>query len=197
MSIERTIDGPHSLTLLLRKVANDEVVPDLLYERVGNQLQAMAQRMVHNHRQDIAPEPVALADDVFMHLIVHQRREWQSRKEFARLATCTMRRRISNHYKSIGRQKRGGGWKREFLTGEITIDSRSSDPQSLIELFDLIEHLAMDHPSAMQAIDLWVFWGWNKSEVAQLMELSENQVERLIELGRHLIRRAISSGVKP
>lgn len=182
--------SPQSITILLRDLSAGRGDVELLYARIKQQFQLMSSRLLQGRPDAQAPPVTEIVDDVFLELL-NLDFHWENRRVYFSVAAKAMRHRIANHYRALNRKKRGGGRMPQPLTGDILVDAKSSIPEQIVEVSDLLDSLHDQHPLAIEALDHRAFGGWSLIEIAEMMDKEVHQVEYLIKVGRAIAERAI------
>lgn len=186
--------APDEVTQLLRKIAQGHSCggdEGALYEIIKTNFRAISRRLLDGQHPERKPRETELMDTVFMKLVRDRRTDWKDQNHFYRTAAREMRRALINHYRKLDAIKRGGNCKRIPLSGDALLDAKSIDPCQIVELSDLLDTLYETNPTAMEALELWVFGKLTKKEIAELMSCTLSQTETLIDLAKTLVERFV------
>ena len=184
-------DSPQSITILLHEFSQGRGDVERLYARIEQQFRAMSKRMLDHRPRQHAPRNTEIIDDVFLEMVALRGFHWANRRAFFSVAAKAMRHRIANHYRDLSRKKRGGDRTARPLTGDVLLDARSSIPEQIVEISDLLDRLSEKNPLAIEALDHRAFGGWTLHEIATMMDKEIHQVEYLIRIGRAIAKRAL------
>lgn len=141
-----------------------------------DELRSIAHRLRRAERPDHTLETSALVHEAFLRLANQHAVAWQSRSYFLAAAANTMR----NVLVSYARARNAGKRKANLQTTLVTMPDApaSGDALDVLVLDDLLERLArLDHRQA-QVLELRVFGGFEVSEVATILEVSDSSVKR-------------------
>lgn len=94
-----------------------------------------------------------------------------------------MRRVLTDHARSKGREKRGGGLDRVTLSN-LPSGQESGDRLDLVALDEAIEELAAQDPRKATAVDLHYYAGLSYEEIATALGTSPATVHRDLRMAR-------------
>jgi RNA polymerase sigma-70 factor, ECF subfamily len=180
----------HQVTKLLDGIrANDPGAVNRLMDLVFRELHAMAAAKMRHERPDHTLQPTALVGEAYLRLFGSGNISLANRRAFFGAAAEAMRRILVEHARARGREKRGGKAKVVSLEGaeepaagmerDVTVD-----PEWLSEALD---RLAMESPSAAEALKLSCFGGLTKPQIAEVLECSERKVYGDLAYARALL----------
>ena len=121
-------------------------------------------------------QPTALVHEAWLRLSGENGPRFKDRAHFFRVAAEAMRRILIERARRRQAIRHGGGQQRtEWDDTEIA--SPESD-ERLLEVHDLLDRLAAEHPEKAEVVKLRFFVGQTNAEIAQALGVSERTVER-------------------
>jgi len=120
--------------------------------------------------------PTALVNEAYLKLADTLRVEPVSRLHFKRIAARAMRQVLVEAARRRSALKRGGG--RPMVTLDDGIASVTQSSEEILALDAAMEHLEAMHPRQAQLVEIRFFGGFNVTEAAELLQVSESTVER-------------------
>lgn len=160
--------------LLARSRAGDARARDEAYAAVYDELKRAARRQLRGNRQ--AFQTTALVHEAWLKLSANAGLAPADRNHLMALSTQAMRHVLVDHARRVHAQKRGGGRPELTLTaGDI------AQPQAEIEvlaLHELLGTLQAFEPRAAQVVELRYFGGYEETEIATMLGVSEITVRR-------------------
>jgi RNA polymerase sigma factor (TIGR02999 family) len=180
--------------LLLRLGGSGPEALDLLFERLYDELRAIAARRLQSERDGHTLSATALVNEAYLKLADLDRLTWKNRAQFFAIAARAMRRILVNHAREQRAGKRGGEAR------VITLQAGMADEPALAE-FSWSDVITVDRAledleklSERQArvMELHLFAGLTHEEVAGILEVSVPTVRRDWRLGRAFLARALT-----
>jgi RNA polymerase sigma factor (TIGR02999 family) len=169
------------------KAALDEMVP-LVYQ----ELRRLAVNRLRQERPNHTLQPTALVNEAYLRLIDQKNVSWQNRAQFFGLAAEMMRRILVNHALHRQAAKRGGGALRVSL--EVAVNSFEQKDVNLVALDDALKSLAIIDPRKSQIVELKFFGGLTVEEIAEVLHVSSDTIEREWKMARAWLHLEISNG---
>jgi RNA polymerase sigma factor (TIGR02999 family) len=167
----------------------DETAIDKLMPLVYEELRRLAHRQMRGERSGHTLQTTALVHEAYMKL-AHCLERWNGRQHFFAVAARVMRNVLTDHARSINREKRGGGAvKVQIDEASLISDDRAVDILALDEAMTRLE--AQDERKC-RVVELRIFLGSQNSEIARLLGISTNQVIRDWNFARAWLRREIT-----
>jgi RNA polymerase sigma-70 factor (ECF subfamily) len=149
-----------------------EALTPLVYDH----LHKLARRYMARERPGHTLQATALVNEAYIRLIDSGRVAWRDRNHFFVLAAQLMRRILVDFARSHLNQKRGGARRRTTLDEGLLI---SSQPDAeLVALDDALLALAAVDPRKAKVVELRFFGGLDEKEIAQLLHVSLDTVQR-------------------
>lgn len=184
-------EGGEDITQLLAAAAEgSEKAQSLLYDRVHRELRALAASQMRGERPGHILQPTALVHEVYLKFVGKAAIQFQDRKHFFRTAARAMRRLLVDNARAEKAGKRGGNVRRVELTDCTQILTESPDRQ--IDFHGALERLQAIDARQGQIIELLVFGGHSKEEIAAMLEVTTRTVEREIASATLWLRRELS-----
>ncbi len=163
--------------------------PDPRIQQVYQELRALAAALMRSERPDHTLQATALANEAFLRLERYLGKGSITRHEFVTLSTQTVRNVLVDHARRHAAERRGGGCARIELRENTTASSDSLSHPSILELDDLVNHLARFDPRKAQVVQLRYFGGLTVNQVAEHLGLSARAVALDWSLARAWLRR--------
>lgn len=148
------------------------------FAAVFPELRRMGRRLLCRERPDPALESTILADEVFLQLVVKERRTTESVSEFFALAGLRMRQILIDRARRR-RTLRRGGRLNQFEPVDAIADRRTSpDIESVVVVGDLIARLMALDERAGRVVELAFFFGLDDHEIAEQLNVGLKTVAR-------------------
>jgi RNA polymerase sigma factor (TIGR02999 family) len=156
--------------------------PRDLFQRVYQELRALASHQLARERPGHSLNPTALVHEAYLRLVVSaekraagQTPQWASHRQFFVAAAEAMRHILVDRARYHRRQKRGGGQQRQ----DIELDKLAVPGQAdVLALNDALDGLAAEQAEAAELVKLRYFAGLTLDEVAKTLELTRSTVDR-------------------
>jgi RNA polymerase sigma factor (TIGR02999 family) len=148
--------------------ALDQQVP-LLYD----QLKRIAELQLRTERAGHTLNPTALVHEAYLKLADQTQAEMQNHGQILALTARMMRRVLVDHARRRMAGKRGRGWSRTTLSGQVSPTETYSE-----ELLALDEALGQLQPRQRQVVELRFFTGLTEAEIGEVLDVSERTVRR-------------------
>ncbi len=141
---------------------------------VYGHLRRLAARVYGSQGSDHTLQPTALVHEAYLRIAKTEGSGWTDRQHFFRLAAVAMRQVLTDHARSRGRLKRGGGGKRVQLE---SLDDKAGEVE--VDLSDLHEALrelrSLDERQA-DIVEMRFLTGMTVEQVATVLGLSDRTV---------------------
>lgn len=122
--------------------------------------------------------PTELVHETFVRLTGTQPREMENREAFFRFAGLLMRNVLIDKFRAMQAQRRGGG--AETVSMQSMLCPLANDkyipPDKLFDVHEAIEKLKKADKTSAQVIELSLFVGLTKEEIALALEITPSQV---------------------
>lgn len=166
---------------------------NLLFERLYDELRAIAARRLQAERAGHTLSATALVNEAYVKLAELEELQWKNRAQLFAIAARAMRRILVNHARDRAAQKRGGSAKVVTLTAgmpnepsdaTLSWDEVITVETALDELYGLDERQG-------RVAEMRLFGGLTHEEVAEVLGISVPTVERDWRVGRAFLARAL------
>ena len=137
-------------------------------------------------------QPTALVNEAYLRLIDQKNVDWQNRAQFFGLAAEMMRRILVNHALRRHAAKRGGGALRVSL--EVAVNSFEQKDVNLVALDEALKNLATIDPRQCKIVEMKFFGGLTVAEIAEVLQVSSDTIERDGKMARAWLNLEISNG---
>jgi RNA polymerase sigma factor (TIGR02999 family) len=138
-------------------------------------LRDMAQARIERRADAAALEPAELVHECYLRLAETVGFDFVDRPSFLALVSRVLRQLLADAARSRGRLKRGAGWKRIELDGEIVCEP--ARPEHLVALDEALERLARRNRRQARVVELRFLAGLSIAETADLLGCAVSQVE--------------------
>jgi RNA polymerase sigma factor (TIGR02999 family) len=172
--------------LLNRWRDGDDTARNRLFERVYDELRALARRRMQGESPGHTLQPTALVHEVYERL-ADADVEWTGRTHFMAVAASAIRRLLVDHARARGRAKRGGEAIKISLDDASTIVD-GSDPQ-LTDLDEALLALGRWDLRKERVLEMHYFGGLTQPQIAEAVGISAATVDRDLRLGRLWLKR--------
>lgn len=169
-----------SITMLLdRWRLGDSSVEDALAAQLYPSLRAAARAQARRFGGALTLRPTELVNEAYERLHVQQRVDWRNRSHFLAIAATLMRRIAIDYMRARNSDKRGGE--------DVFVSLDSLSPGEAPAVRDSIDWLALDQaltelakiqPDAARVVELRLFAGLTKEQVADVSGMSRATVGR-------------------
>lgn len=177
------------ITVMLRRWSDgDRAVLDQLMPLVYAQLRKMAHIRMRGERPDHTLNTTGLVNEAYLKLIDLKQAHYEDRAHFFAVASKVMRHILISYARKRQAQKRGGGADLVSLDEERLVPD--SYAETLLDLDDLLNRLAEQHPRQAEVIQHHYFAGLTSEEAAEALGVSLRTVERDLKFARAWLARA-------
>lgn len=174
---------------------DDQLAPEI--STLANQLFPLfyddLKRLAHRERNRVGPgatlQTTALVNEAYLKL--RGSAGWNSDVHFLRAAALAMRHALVNHAMARLADKRGDGAIALSLTAAN--DIAVEDDASMLALDEALGRLARDSTRLAQVVECRFFGGYDESETARALNISERTVRRDWTLARAWLHRELAS----
>lgn len=179
------------VTLLLSEIeSGDPSASEKLLPLVYDELRRLAAAKLAQEKPGQTLQATALVHDAYLRLVdSEQAPQWESRRHFFSAAAEAMRRILVENARRRGRQRHGGGRKRQTLSdsdlAETPID------EQVLDLDEALAQLAQEEPRAAELAKLRIFAGLTLEETALALGVSLRTAKRDWAWARAWLSRAL------
>lgn len=163
--------------LLDRASAGDERALDDLWDRVYQEVHAMATACLRREREGCTLEATEAVSEVYLKVFERRCPEWENRRHFFGSIARAMGQLLIDHARRRQAGIRGGGWARVSL--DLADAHRRVDAAKLggAGVPRAIERLAAEHPRAGDVAGLRFLMGLSVAQTAAALDVSERTVK--------------------
>jgi RNA polymerase sigma-70 factor, ECF subfamily len=161
-----------------------------LMEVLYPELRRLAASYLARQRADHTLQPTALVHEAFLKLIDQTSPAYNGRAHFFAVAARAMRQILVDHARADQAAKRGGGWQRISLDGNLA--PSGGGMVDMIALDDALKGLAELDERQAQIVELRFFGGLTVDEVADVVGVSRSTVEEDWRMARAWLSRRLS-----
>jgi RNA polymerase sigma factor (TIGR02999 family) len=155
----------------------DAGAADQLLPLVYDELRRLAARRMARERPGQTLQPTALVNEAYLRLVgPGEDRRWDSRGHFFAAAAEAMRRILVENARRKGREKHGGGRRREQVDLEAL--GTGGPPEDLLALHDALEAFAAHNPLKARLVELRFFGGLTLEQAAACLGISPSTAAR-------------------
>jgi len=187
------VDHATAITELLadlrggRREAFDQILPLVYHE-----LRRTARRELAIRRSDTL-STTALVHELYLKLSRTQRIDWQDRPHFLSVAAVAMRHILVDRARRRAAEKRGGPHRHVTLDDQLI--PADDQAESLLELHDALDRLAMLDERLARVVECRFFGGMTEQETADALNITQRTVRRDWVKARGLLSRALGTDV--
>jgi RNA polymerase sigma-70 factor (ECF subfamily) len=187
---------PGRVTILLdRASSGDAAATEELFPLVYDELRTLAASFLAHEKAGHTLQPTALVNEAYMRLVGPGDVTWDSRAHFFGAAARAIRRILTDHARSRGRQKRGGGAGRVPLEdAALVTDGPNLD---LLSLDEALTRLSVLDAQKARVVELRFFGGLTEEETARALAVSVSTVTRDWRFARAWLRREMGGVEAP
>jgi len=177
--------------LLARWKSGEQEAFESLFAAVYEELRKLASGYMRRERPGHTLQTTALVNEAYMRLAPQGTAPGESRLHFFALAAKVMRQILIDHARSRNMAKRGAGAIKLSLDEAVIVsDERAAE---LVALDDALSELARIDPRQSQIVEMRFFGGLTVDEVAQVLNISSDTVNRDWKVAKAWLYRRISS----
>ncbi len=167
-------DGVEVTHLLARARAGDNAALSAAYTAIYDELKRAARQQLRRMRDDF--QTTALVHEAYMKLAGGAQLAAVDRNHLLALSARAMRQVLVDDARARKADKRGGG--QEALTLTARLDAGERAALEVLELDDLLQRLHALDERAAQVVELRYFGGYEETEIAQLLGVTDRTVRR-------------------
>ncbi len=161
-------------------------VIDLAYP----ELRKIARRCLRGERSEHTIQATVLVHEAYLRLVDIRQVRWQERAQFFAIVAKVMRRILIEHARERGCSKRGAGV-RPINLNETLMISAKLDPE-IVRLHEALERLAKFDSRKAQVVEMRYFGGLTSNEMALVLGVSPQSVNRDWNLAKAWLAREMS-----
>jgi RNA polymerase sigma factor (TIGR02999 family) len=161
-----------------------------LFALLYRELHALAQRHLHNQGSGYTLGTTTLLHETYLKLSRRRGLRFSDRAQFLGYASRAMRGLVVDYARRHSAAKRGGEFHLLPLGQEEPPDP-ATDAQTIGELSDALEELAVADPGLAELVDLHFFCGLSFVEIAGLRGVSDRTIQRDWQKARLILHRTL------
>lgn len=185
-----------SLTALLRAWGDGSpAARDDVFEKVYDELRAVARRVLGRREAAASFQPTALVHEAWLRLATKDPRDFEGRRGFFFAAARAMRDALAESARRRGRMKRGEGRRRVDL--EHVDLAAEATPDVLLDVVAALERLGAEDERLRRLVELRFFAGLGVEECATALDVSLTTAERDWRFARAWLRRELEADEGP
>ena len=169
----------------------DARAADQLLPLVYDELRRLAAHRLAQERPGQTLQATALVNEAYLRLVgPADGRQWDSRGHFFAAAAEAMRRILVENARRKGREKHGGGRRREY--GEFDGLHDDGSPEDLLALHEALVDFALEDPFKAKLVELRFFGGLTLEQAAATLKISLSTANRAWRYSRAWLYAAIA-----
>jgi len=159
---------------------------------VYDELRKLAARRLAHEQPGQTLQPTELVNEAFLRLVgPSDERKWESQGHFFAAAAEAMRRILVERARQKGREKHGGGRRREYKElDDIPADGSSEE---LLALHEALQEFALHDPLKAKLVELRFFAGLTQEQAGALLGISRSTADRAWRYARAWLYTAIAN----
>jgi RNA polymerase sigma factor (TIGR02999 family) len=162
--------------ILAAAEAGDPDAAGQLWSLVYDELRRLAAAQMAREKDGHTLDATALVHEAYVRLAADAERGFANRRHFFAAAARAMRHILVENARAKGREKRGGGRKREQLDLDALVVSGSDE--DLLALHDALERFAAHEPAKAKLVELHFFAGLTLAQTAECLDISLSTADR-------------------
>ena len=189
----RTLMPMDDITFLLRAVERgDSRAAEQLWPLVYGELRQLAAAHMARERPGHTLDATALVHEAFLRLGGDRDHVFANRRHFFAAAARAMRRILVEAARGKGREKRGGGMRREFPDLDAVCGVAPAD--ELLALHGALDEFAAADPVKAKLVELRFFGGLTLAQAADCLDISLSTADRAWRYARAWLYAALGDG---
>ncbi len=158
------------------------------------ELHRMAHRCLAGERAGHTLQSTALVNEAYLRLVKVHQMQWRDRAHFFAVGARIMRRILVDHARSKGYMKRGGGAARVDFDEALVV---GAEPEpALVRMDAALTDLARFDPRKARIVEMRYFGGLNAEEIASVLAVSAQTVNRDWSLAKAWLAREMRGGAR-
>lgn len=171
--------------LISRAAGGDREAMDRLMPVVYSELRAIAHNRLRAEPGGHTLDTTDLVHEAYLKLVDQRRASWRDRAHFFAVASHAMRRILIDYARMRGAAKRGGSRRRVPLDAtHLSVEERAD---ALIELDEVLRHLAEVDERLCRVVECRFFGGLTEVETGRVLGVSARTVRRDMVKAKALI----------
>jgi RNA polymerase sigma-70 factor, ECF subfamily len=183
-------DSENVTTLLMDWRNGSQEAGNQLLATVYRELKRIAGAHLRRERPGHTLDPTALVNELYLRLLSGEPVNAQNRLHFFALAAHKLRQILVDHARRRTTEKRGGG---RMIVTLTAAEGWSAGPSNdLLEIDEALAELQTLDERAARVVELKFFGGLHEEEIAQILGVSKNTVQRDWQVARAWLMRQLS-----
>ena len=178
--------------LLLDWSKGNEFALEQLMPLVYEELHQMARRYMRRQPSGHTLQTTELIHEAYLKIAKGDERNWQNRAHFFGVAASAMRQILVDYARSKQSRKRGGWQERVTLSDDTAISNNRSG--EIVALDDALKNLEQIDKRRSRVVELKFFGGLNIEEIAEVLKISPETVNRDWKFARTWLLRELAQG---
>jgi RNA polymerase sigma factor (TIGR02999 family) len=167
----------NDITRILRAMGQgDPDAAEQFWPLVYGELRQLAGSQLAREQPGQTLDVTALVNEAYLRLVVDQDHAFENRRHFFGAAAQAMRRILVENARHKGREKRGGGRRREFP--DLDALHAGGTPDEILDLHESLEQFATDEPQLAKLVELRFFAGLTLAQAAECLDISLSSADR-------------------
>lgn len=184
---------PEQITQLLQSWNDgDQGAIEKLVPLVYDELHRLARRYMSDERPGHTLQTTALVNEAYLRLVDSAHASWEGRSHFFGVCAQVMRRILVDWARSRQALKRGGDVR--VLDFQEALTKPIQPGTDLVAINDALEALAVVDARKSQVVELRFFGGMSVKEIAEVLKVSPETVQRDWKLAKSWLRRELGGG---
>lgn len=177
--------------LLIDWSKGDELALEQLMPLVYDELRQMARRYMRGQPAGHTLQATELIHEAYLKIARSGDQNWENRAHFFGVAARAMRQILVDYARSKGSQKRGGWQERVTLADDVATTKNSS--KEIVALDDALKVLEQIDARRSRVVELKFFGGLTVEEIAEVLKISPETVNRDWRFARTWLLRELAS----
>jgi RNA polymerase sigma factor (TIGR02999 family) len=163
-----------------------------LWDLVYDELRTLAGAQMARELPGQTLDATALVHEAYLRLAGDQGQTFANRRHFFAAAAEAMRRILVETARRKGREKHGGGQRREHA--DLDTLAAGAPAEEILSLHDALEQFAAHDPLKARLVELRFFGGLTLAEAAECLNISPSTADRAWRYARAWLYNAMSAG---
>jgi RNA polymerase sigma factor (TIGR02999 family) len=180
----------NDITYILKAIEQgDSRATEQLWPLVYGELRRLAAAQMARERPGHTLDATALVHEAYLRLEIDRDHAFANRRHFFAAAAQAMRHILVEAARGKGREKRGGGVRREFPDLDAVCGAAPAD--ELLALHDALDEFAVADPVKAKLVELRFFGGLTLAQAADCLDVSLSTADRAWRYARAWLYAAI------
>jgi RNA polymerase sigma factor (TIGR02999 family) len=163
-----------------------------LWQLVYDELRTLAGAQMAREQPGQTLDATALVHEAYLRLAGDRGQAFANRRHFFAAAAEAMRRILVETARRKGREKHGGGQKREHA--DLDTLAAGTPAEEILSLHEALEQFAAHDPIKARLVELRFFGGLTLAEAAECLNISPSTADRAWRYARAWLYNAMSAG---